>query len=50
MIAQFAMTLFGVSLTDGRILWHRPFNLGGNPPVMVDGRVYAWTWAKSNAH
>jgi len=37
-------------MADGRILWHAPLSLGSNPPVMANGRIYAWTWGKENTH
>jgi outer membrane protein assembly factor BamB len=49
-VARYARSLFGVSLIDGRVLWHTPLYVGSNPPVTDGGRIYAWTWSTLNAH
>lgn len=50
MVARFAASLFGVALDDGRILWHRHLSTGSNPPVIVNGRIFAWTWGRESSH
>ncbi len=50
MVIRFASGLFGVSLSDGRVLWHAPLSFGGNPPVIVGQRIYGWTWGRESLH
>lgn len=37
-------TVFGVSLLDGRILWHRQMWVASLRPMMREERAYLWVW------